>query len=212
MIRVVVVDDHTIVRSGICRLLDSESDIEVVAQTGSGHEAVRLCYEKKPDVLVLDYGLPDLDGLETTRQVVQLDEAPKILILTMHASEEYATRVIRAGASGFIVKTAPTAQLLDAVRKVSRNQLFVSMPIMEKMVSRVAQPTTDRPESVLSNRELQVLIRLAQGMTTKEVAEALHLSTSTVDTYRRRILEKLDLRNNADMTRFAIRRNLIHLE
>ena len=212
MIRVVVVDDHTIVRSGICRLLDSESDIEVVAQTGSGHEAVRLCYEEKPDVLVLDYGLPDLDGLETTRQVVQLDEAPKILILTMHASEEYATRVIRAGASGFIVKTAPTAQLLDAVRKVSRNQLFVSMPIMEKMVSRVAQPTTDRPESVLSNRELQVLIRLAQGMTTKEVADALHLSTSTVDTYRRRILEKLDLRNNADMTRFAIRRNLIHLE
>ena len=161
--------------------------MEVVAQTGSGHEAVRLCYEEKPDVLVLDYGLPDLDGLETTR-------------------------LIRAGASGFIVKTAPTAQLLDAVRKVSRNQLFVSMPIMEKMVSRVGQPATDRPESLLSNRELQVLIRLAQGMTTKEVAEALHLSTSTVDTYRRRILEKLDLRNNADMTRFAIRRNLIHLE
>jgi len=212
MIRLVVVDDHTIVRSGICRLLDAESDMEVVAQTGSGHEAVRLCDEEKPDVLVLDYGLPDLDGLETTRQIVQLSEAPKILILTMHASEEYATRLIRAGASGFIVKTAPTAQLLDAVRKVSRNQLFVSMPIMEKMVSRVAQPTTDRPESVLSNRELQVLIRLAQGMTTKEVADALHLSTSTVDTYRRRILEKLDLRNNADMTRFAIRRNLIHLE
>ena len=212
MIRLVVVDDHTIVRSGICRLLDAESDMEVVAQTGSGHEAVRLCQEEKPDVLVLDYGLPDLDGLETTRQIVQLSKAPKILILTMHASEEYATRLIRAGASGFIVKTAPTAQLLEAVRKVSRNQLFVSMPIMEKMVRRVGQPATDRPESLLSNRELQVLIRLAQGMTTKEVAEALHLSTSTVDTYRRRILEKLDLRNNADMTRFAIRRHLIHLE
>jgi len=212
MIRLLVVDDHTIVRSGICRLLDAESDMQVVAQTGSGHEAVRLCREEKPDVIVLDYGLPDLDGLETTRQIVQLSEAPKILILTMHASEEYATRLIRAGASGFIVKTAPTVQLLNAVRKVARNQLFVSMPIMEKMVSRVAQPETERPESVLSNRELQVLIRLAQGMSTKEVAQALHLSTSTVDTYRRRILEKLDLRNNADMTRFAIRRHLIHLE
>jgi len=212
MIRVVVVDDHTIVRSGICRLLEAESDIEVVAQAGSGHEAVRLCREAKPDVLVLDYGLPDLDGLETTRQIVQLSEAPGILILTMHASEEYATRVIRAGAMGFIVKTAPTVQLLNAVRKVARHQLSVSESIMERMVGRLAQPATDRPESLLSNRELQVLIRLAQGMSTKEVAEALHLSASTVDTYRRRILEKLNLRNNADMTRFAIRRNLVHLE
>ena len=140
MIRVVVVDDHTIVRSGICRLLEAESDIEVVVQAGSGHEAVRRCREEKPDVLVLDYGLPDLDGLETTRQIVQLSEAPKILILTMHASEEYATRLIRAGATGFIVKTAPTIQLLNAVRKVARHQLFVSKPIMEKMVSRRAQP------------------------------------------------------------------------
>lgn len=212
MIRVVVVDDHTIVRSGICRLLEGESDIQVVAQTGSGHEAVRLCREEKPDVVVLDYGLPDLDGLETTRQIVQLNDAPKILILTMHASEEYATRLIRTGAAGFIVKTAPTAELLTAVRKVARHQLFISKPIMERMVGRLAQPTTDPPESVLSNRELQVLIRLAQGMSTKEVAQALHLSASTVDTYRRRILEKLNLRNNADMTRFAIRRNLIHLE
>jgi len=212
VIRVVVVDDHTIVRSGICRLLEAESDIEVVAQTGSGHEAVRLCRDEKPDVLVLDYGLPDLDGLETTRQIVQLSEAPEVLILTMHASEEYATRLIRAGATGFIVKTAPTAQLLAAIRKVARHQLFVSESIMEKMVGRLAKPATDSPESALSNRELQVLIRLAQGMSTKEVAQALHLSASTVDTYRRRVLEKLNLRNNADMTRFAIRRNLIHLE
>ena len=212
MIRVVVVDDHAVVRSGICRLLEAELDIEVVAQAGSGHEAVRLCREETPDVLVLDFGLPDLDGLETTRQIVQLNEAPRILILTMHASEEYATRLIRAGAAGFIVKTAPTDQLLEAVRKVARHQLYVSEPIMEKMVGRLAQPATESPESALSNRELQVLIRLAQGMSTKEVAQALNLSASTVDTYRRRILEKLDLRNNADVTRFAIRRNLIHLE
>jgi DNA-binding NarL/FixJ family response regulator len=212
MIRLIVVDDHTIVRSGICRLLEAEPDIEVVAQAGSGHEAVRLCREEKPDVLVLDYGLPDLDGLETTRRIVQMSGAPKILILTMHASEEYATRLIRAGAAGFIVKTAPTTQLLKAVRKVAAHQLYISEPIMEKMVGRIAQPAEESPESVLSNRELQVLIRLAQGMSTKEIAEALHLSPSTVDTYRRRILEKLDLRNNADMTRFAIRRNLIHLE
>ena len=212
MIRVLVVDDHTVVRAGICRLLESEPDIEVVADTGSGHEAVRLSRQKKPDVVVLDYGLPDLDGLETTQQIVQLNPAPKIVILTMHASEEYATRLIRAGAGGYVVKTAPVEQVLEAVRKVAIGQLYVSKTIMERMVGRLANPEADSPEALLSNRELQVLIRLAQGLSTREVAEALCLSASTVDTYRRRILEKLNLRNNADMTRFAIRRKLIHLE
>ena len=212
MIRVLVVDDHSVVRAGIFRLLESEPDIEVVAETGSGHEAVRLSRQKKPDVVVLDYGLPDLDGLETTQQLVQLSSAPRILILTMHGSEEYATRLIRAGAAGYVVKTAPVEQVLEAVRKVAIGQLYVSKTIMEKMVGRLANPVADSPEALLSNRELQVLIRLAQGMSTREVAEALHLSASTVDTYRRRILEKLNLRNNADMTRFAIRRKLIHLE
>jgi len=212
MIRVLVVDDHSVVRAGICRLLEAEADIAVVGDTGSGHEAVRLSRQKRPDVVVLDYGLPDLDGLETTQQIVQLSPAPKIVILTMHASEEYATRLIRAGAVGYVVKTAPVEQVLEAVRKVAVGKLYVSNTIMERMVGRLANPVADSPEALLSNRELQVLIRLAQGMSTKEVAEALCLSASTVDTYRRRILEKLNLRNNADMTRFAIRRKLIHLE
>ncbi len=209
MIRVVVVDDHAVVRAGICRLLEGEDDIEVMGQTGSGHEGVRLCRELEPDVLVLDYGLPDLDGLEVTRQVVDMHIETRILVLTMHASEEYATRVIRAGAAGFIVKAAPTEELLKAVRKVAARGIYVSPAVMERMVGRLGQPVADVPESVLSDRELQVLIRLARGMTTKEVAHALSLSASTVETYRSRILEKLDLRNNSDMTRFAIRRGLI---
>jgi len=209
MIRVLVVDDHAVVRAGICRLLDAEPDIEVVGQTGSGHEAVRLCRGLAPDLVVLDYGLPDLDGLEVTRQLVALDDAPRILVLTMHASEEYATRVIRAGAAGFIVKAAATEALLEAVRKVAGKGLYVSPSVMEKMVERLGQPASASPESALSDRELQVLIRLARGLTTREVAEELHLSPSTVETYRSRILEKLDLRNNSDMTRFAIRRGLI---
>ena len=209
MIRVLVVDDHAVVRAGICRLLDAEPDIEVIGQTGSGHDAVRLSRELHPDLVVLDYGLPDLDGLEVTQQIVALESAPRILVLTMHASEEYATRVIRAGAAGFIVKAAATETLLKAVRKVAGRGLYVSPSVMEKMVERLGQPVAESPESALSDRELQVLIRLARGMTTKEVADDLHLSPSTVETYRSRILEKLDLRNNSDMTRFAIRRGLI---
>lgn len=212
MIRTLVVDDHTMVRAGLCRLLDAEEDLEVVGQAGSGRDAVQLCRELKPDVVILDYSLPDIDGLETTRQIVALNLGTRILILTMYANEEYATRVIRAGAAGFIVKVAATDELLAAVRKVARKGVYVSPAIMEKMVGRMGQSHEEVPEAVLSDREMQVLIQLAKGSTSREVSKALSLSLSTVETYRSRILEKLNLRNNSDMTRFAIRRGLIDPE
>lgn len=119
MIHVLVVDDHAVVRAGICRLLDAERDIEVIGQTGLGREAVRLCQELQPNVVVLDYNLPDIDGLEATQQIVELGVKTRVLILTMYGNEEYATRLIRAGASGFVVKVAPAAELVQAVRKVA---------------------------------------------------------------------------------------------
>lgn len=212
MIKILVVDDHTLVRDALCRLLDAQSDMEVVGQAGSGHQAVELCREKKPNVVVLDYSLPDLDGLETTRQIVGLELGIRILILTMYANEEYATRLIRAGASGFLVKAASTDELLSAIRKVARRGVYVSPAIMEKMVSRMGLTAEETPESSLSDREMQVLLRLAKGATTREVSTSLNLSISTVETYRSRILEKLNLRNNSDLTRFAIRRGLIDLD
>jgi two-component system invasion response regulator UvrY len=211
MIRVLVVDDHTLVRAGLCRLLDSEEGIEVVGETGSGREAVELCQKLKPDVVLLDYNLPDMDGLETTSRIIPLKTGARILILTMYANEEYAIRVIRAGASGFVVKGASPEELLSAVRKVARKGSYITPSIMDKMVGRMGQPDGETPESGLSDREMQVLIRLARGSTTREVAEELCLSISTVETYRSRILEKLNLRNNSDLTRFAIRRGLIDL-
>jgi len=209
MIRTLVVDDHTMVRAGLCRLLDSEPDIQVLAQAGSGREAVQRCRESKPDVVVLDYGLPDIDGLETTRQIVALGLGVRVLILTMYDSEEYATRVIRAGATGFVLKVAPPEELMAAVRKVAQKGVYVTPTIMDKMVGRMGQNVDDAPEVVLSDRELQVLIQLGRGSTSREVSKSLSLSISTVETYRARILEKLNLRNNSDMTRFAIRRGLI---
>ncbi|MBW2264463.1 MAG: response regulator transcription factor [Deltaproteobacteria bacterium] len=212
MISIVVVDDHELVRSGICRLLDGESDITILGQTGSGHEAVALCRTEKPDVVLLDYNLPDLDGLETTQQIVALGGETTVLILTMYANEEYATRLIQAGASGFIVKAASADEMLLAIRKVAARGIYVSPEIMDKMVVRIGMPEGETPEAVLSNREMQVLVRLARGATTREVSGSLNLSQSTVETYRSRILEKLNLRNNSDITRFAIRRGLIDLD
>jgi two-component system invasion response regulator UvrY len=209
MIRVLVVDDHTLVRAGLCRLLNSEGDIVVVGQTGSGREAVSLCGELRPDVVLLDYSLPDLDGLATTAEIVGLGLETRILVLTMYGNEEYATRVIRAGASGFIVKAASTDELLNAVRKVADRGVYVSPSVLERMVERMGPGQDEAPESLLSDREMQVLLQLARGSTTREVSEALRLSVSTVETYRSRILDKLNLRNNSDMTRFAIRRGLI---
>ncbi len=212
MIKILVVDDHTLVRAGLCRLLDGEDDMEVVGQLGAGHDAVRFCRETPPDLVLLDYSLPDLDGLETTRQIMALETSARVLILTMYANEEYATRLIQAGASGFMVKAADTDELLVAIRKVARNGVYVSPSIMDRMVARMGQPQEAVPEAALSNREMQVLLRLARGSTTREVSQALSLSVSTVETYRSRILEKLNLRNNSDITRFAIRRGLIDLD
>jgi DNA-binding NarL/FixJ family response regulator len=209
MIRVLVVDDHTLVRAGLCRLLDGEDDIEVVGQSGSGREAVALCPQLKPDLVLLDYAMPDLDGLGATEQILALGLKLRILILTMHASEEYALRVMRAGASGYLVKGADTDELLHAVRVVARGGTYVTPEVQDKLIGRIGQPQAEVPEAVLSNREMQVLVRLARGQTSREVAEELCLSLSTVETHRGRILEKLGLRNNSDLTRFAIRRSLI---
>jgi two-component system invasion response regulator UvrY len=212
MTRVLVVDDHTLVRAGVARLLEAEEDIEVVGQTGSGHEAVELSRKLKPDVVILDYSLPDLDGLEATQQIISASSGVRVLILTMYANEEYATRLIRAGAAGFMIKGASADELLVAVRKVARKGIYVSPSVQEKMVTRIGQSAEDAPEAALSNREMQVLVRLGRGATTREVSEALSLSLSTVETYRSRILEKLNLRNNSDLTRFAIRRGLIDID
>jgi DNA-binding NarL/FixJ family response regulator len=212
MIQVMIVDDHTLVRNGLCRLIDGERDMNVMGQSGSGHDAVRLCREKEPDVVLLDYNLPDIDGLETTQQIVTMEKGIRILILTMYANEEYATRLIRAGASGFLVKAASTDELLAAIRKVASRGIYISPTVMDKMVDRITQPPEGQPETLLSDREMQVLLRLSRGATTREVARSLSLSMSTVETYRSHILEKLCIRNNSDMTRFAIRRGLIELD
>lgn len=212
MTKILVIDDHTLVRAGLVRLLEAERDMEVVAQSGSGREGIKLCEKHSPDVVLLDYSLPDIDGLETTQRIQALKNGARILVLTMHANEEYAIRVIRAGAAGFIVKGAAPEELLAAIRKVARQGTYVSPEIQEKMIERIGLPQPEAPEAALSNREMQVLLRLASGASTREAADDMCLSLSTVETYRARLLEKLNCRNNSDLTRFAIRRRLIGLD
>ncbi len=212
MIRVLVVDDHTLVREGVCRLLEGQPDLCVVGQAGTGHDAVRLCREQHPDVVLLDYGLPDVDGLEATRQILAMRTGARVLVVTMHASEEYAARVLGAGAAGFVVKAAAAEELVAAVRKVAAQGVYVSPSMVDRVLGRLHPGDETPPEAALSDREIQVLTLLAGGATSREVCGKLALSLSTVETYRSRILQKLGLRNNSDITRFAIRRNLVENE
>ena len=209
MIRLIVADDHDIMRAGLRRIMDLEKDIEVVADTGSGREAVKLCQELKPDVLLLDLDMPDMDGLEVTRQVKDMVANTNILVLTMFGHEEYAVRILEAGGSGFAVKGISQKELPEAIRKVASGKKYISPSVMEKTFMRQQQVGQENPLSLLSEREVQVFMRLARGDSQQKISDELCLSDSSVRTYKKRIMDKLGFENSADLIRFAIRNDLI---
>lgn len=209
MIRIVLADDHALFRAGLKRLIEAEEDMQVVGEAGDGRQAVALCAEHKPDVAVLDFAMPDMDGLEAAKQIIADNKKARVLIITMYDNEEYAIRFLQAGASGYIVKETSPEELPAALRKVASGKVYITPAIMERIALRHHQFQKDNPVSLLSDRELQVLLKLARGRTTNEISDDLSLSVSTVKTYKSRIFEKLGLRNVSDLTRFAIRYSLI---
>jgi two-component system, NarL family, invasion response regulator UvrY len=212
MIRVLLADDHSIVRAGLRRLIEDSGDISVVAEAADGGEAIRRVHETLPDVAVVDISMPGLDGLEVINQVrVHYPKLP-ILVLTMHEEEQYVVRAIGAGAMGYITKRSAPEQLVNAIRKVHSGGHYLSDSAAESLAVRIAKGAPGRSLiDSLSNREIQVLRRLALGQTTREIAEAYNISIKTVDTYRFRLLKKLSLRNNAELSRFAIQNGLVEL-
>lgn len=210
MIKVFIVDDHTIVREGICRMLEDNHDISVIGQAADGHEAIRKVRETAPDVILLDISMPSMDGLDVTKQLKAIAPEVRILILTMHAEEQYAPRLMRAGAMGYVTKYAAPEDLVKAIRAVYSGRRFISKALAENLAYLyLGDKANLTPVECLSDRELQVLCLLAKGNTNKEIAKALNLSTKTIDTYRARILDKLNLRNNAELALFAFRHGLI---
>ena len=210
MIRVFIADDHSIVRSGIRRLLEDQVDIRIVGEAADGQEAIQKILETNPDVILLDISMPGMDGLDVTKQLKAIDPKVRILILTMHAEEQYAPRLMRAGAMGYVTKHAAPEELYKAIQAVHSGRRFISSTLAENMAWRYLLNKEDlTPAECLSDRELQVLRLLAKGNTNQEVADFLHLSVKTIDTYRSRVLEKLNLRNNAELTLFAVQNGLI---
>jgi two-component system invasion response regulator UvrY len=210
MIKVLLADDHSIVRAGLRRIVEESKDIEVVGEAANGREAIRQTHKKSPDVAVIDISMPGMDGLEVIGQLRSLYPKLPIIILTMHEEEQYVVRAIEAGAMGYITKRSAPEQLVKAIRKVHAGFRYLTEEAAELLALRVARGAKGRSSlDALSMRELQVLRRLALGHTNREIAESYCISIKTVDTYRSRLLKKLNLRNNAELSRFAIQNRLI---
>ncbi|QTA86259.1 response regulator [Desulfonema magnum] len=210
MIKVLLADDHSIVRAGLRRIVEESDDIEVIAEAADGKEAIQQARKSLPDVAVVDISMPGMDGLEVINQLHSYYPELPILILTMHEEEQYVVRAFEAGAMGYITKKSAPEQLVKAIGKVYAGCRYLTDEAAELLALRVARGVSGRSAlDSLSTRELQVLRRLAMGHTNREIAEAYHISVKTVDTYRFRLLKKLNLRNNAELSRFAIRNHLI---
>lgn len=210
-IRVLIVDDHTIVRTGLRLLLEAEADISVVGEALNGLEAVKMVELHHPDVVLMDIAMPEMDGLEATRQVKARWPEVKVLILTMHRSDEYFFEVLRAGASGYILKGAETGDLIHAVRVVGRGEVFLYPSLAQLLIDNFLKTTRweEGAGSLLSRREKEILRLICEGCSTKEIAEKLVISLSTVHTHRSNIMEKLGVNNQHELIQYARQTGLI---
>lgn len=209
MINVLIADDHPVVLEGIKQIVADASDIVIKGEATNGKEVLDQVRAGRWDVVVLDISMPGVHGLDLLKQLKAQDPKLRVLVLSMHPEDDYAVRLLRAGASGYVNKRSVSCQLVEAIRKVAQGGKYVSPTLAEKLVFDLVVDSDDLPHKKLSDREFQVFCLLASGMTVTETAEELSLSVKTVSTYRSRILEKMNMRRNADMTRYAIQHELV---
>lgn len=209
MIKILIADDHPIVRAGLKQMLADAEDIEVTAEASDGHELLRRIRSEDVDVLLLDLTMPGLNGLDALKQIkVEKPDLP-VLVLSMHPEDQYGIRILKAGAAGYLMKSAAPDQLLGAIRKVHHGGRYVSPALAEKLALGLQTGSAGLPHEGLSDREYQVLCLIASGKTVKEIAAALAISEKTVSTYRTRILEKMNMKSNAELTHYAIKHALV---
>ena len=212
--RVLLAEDHTIVRKGLRSLLDKETGIKVVGEAEDGREAIAKAEELHPDVVVMDIAMPGLNGLEATRQIKKRFPDIKIIILTMHTNKEYVSQTLKAGASGYLVKKAAPDELISAINAVHKGNSFLSPSISRMVIDEYIQRSKEISEGEegfeqLTVREREVLQLIAEGRKTREIAELLYISIKTVETHRAHIMNKLDIHSTAELTRYAIRKGII---
>lgn len=212
MIQVLIVDDHTLVRSGISQLLSSEKNIEVIGEAESGEEAVKLASELMPTVILMDIKMPGIGGLEATIRIMRKHPDIRILVLTSVTSSIYTNRLFQAGALGYVTKNAPAEQLITAIKKVASGQRYITPELASQMVSNNLDGKGDSPFDRLSKRELQVTLQIIRGEKSKSVASEHHIATKTVNSYRYRAFDKLGIKNNVQLALLAIQHDLLEAD
>ena len=214
-IRIVLADDHSIMRQGLRLLIEKHADMEVVGEAANGRSAVELAEKLRPDVVVMDVNMPDLNGIEATRQIVGRIEGIKVVALSMYSGREFVQDMLRAGVSGYILKESMPEELARAIRLVAAGKMYLDPEITDVAIDKCLESSAGglHPSAEeLSGREREVLQLLAEGKTTKQIAAALHLSTKTIDTHRRQIMKKLNIDSLPELTKYAIRSGLTSLE
>lgn len=207
-IRILLADDHSLVRQGFRRILEAHPDLEIIGEASDGREAVEQTAELQPDVVVMDVAMPGLNGIEATRQICETSPRTRVLALSMHRDAVYVREILRAGARGYLLKDAFDADLVSAVRAVARGEGYIAPAIADCVLADYRQHVSD-PIDLLTAREREVLQLIAEGKTNKEIATLLNLSVYTVDAHRGRIMEKLNLHSAGELVRFALRKGLI---
>jgi DNA-binding NarL/FixJ family response regulator len=211
-IRVLLADDHAVVSDGLRVLLEAQPDMEVIGIAGNGRDAVALAKRLLPDVVVMDHAMPEVNGTEATRMIKERLPEMRIIMLSMHANSVHACRALQAGASGYVLKQASHTQLVEAIRAVCAGRRYVSEPLAHEMLNHLISDAPEHPLDSLSARERQVLQMIAEGKSTARIAFVLSLSPKTVETYRSRLMQKLELENVVALVKFAAQHRLISLE
>ena len=214
-IRVLLAEDHTIVRKGLRALLEGQAGIEVIAEAEEGRQAVRLAEQLRPDVVLMDFSMPGLNGLEATHQIIERVPGTKVLVLTRHTNQEYVNRILEAGASGYLVKKSAPEELVIAIQAVHRGDSYldpaISTPIIRGYLQKSKTDSVDRYNR-LTPRQREVLQLIAEGRANREIAAILHVSVKTVENHRAHLMEALDLHSTAELTQYAIRMGVISLD
>ena len=213
-IKILIADDHQILRQGLRTLLEKEPDLEVVAEADNGRSTVRLARETQPEVIIMDVAMPDMNGIEATRQIISEMPKVKVIALSMYADRRFVANMLKAGASGYLLKDCASEELVRAIRVVLAHKTFLSPGVTDVVVKDYVQAPAGQDTSVfsvLSNREREVLQLMAEGKSTNQIAECLHVSVKTVETHRQQMMQKLKIHSVAELTKYAIREGLTTL-
>ncbi len=209
MINILLVDDHELVRTGIRRIIDDVRGMKVIGEAESGEEAVKWCRSNNPDVVLMDINMPGIGGLDAMHRILRINEDIKIIMLTMHTENPFPAKVMQAGAAGYLSKAANPDEVLRAIRSVNSGQRYLAPEIAQQMALSQISPATDDPFSVLSERELQIMMMITKGQRVVDISEQLSLSSKTVNSYRYRLFDKLGVNGDVELTHLAIRYGML---